>query len=82
MAKAKQKGEKRVKIRLYKDRGNFAQDVTVIVNGKAYLIQRGVEVEVPESVAEVLANADEQRGYAVDYMEGLSREFENKQKTL
>ncbi len=82
MAKAKQKGEKRVRIRLYKDRGNLSDDVTVIVNGRAYLIQRGVEVEVPESVAEVLANADVQRGFAVDYMQGLSDEFEGKAKNM
>ena len=29
------------------------------VNGEAYLIQRGVDVEVPEAVAEVLRHSEE-----------------------
>lgn len=33
------------------------RDVQVAVNGKQYLIQRGVEVPVPPSVLEVLKNA-------------------------
>lgn len=32
-------------------------DVTVSINGYNYQIQRGVEVEVPESVAQVLQNS-------------------------
>lgn len=79
---ANTKKPERVKIKLYKDRGKFSEDVTVIVNGKAYIIKRGVEVEVPPEVAAVLANADEQRGYAVDYMQGLTDEFENKAKNM
>ena len=35
-------------------------DEYVCLNGKSYLIQRGVEVEVPEGVAEILRNKEKQ----------------------
>ena len=37
------------------------EDVFVAVNDRTYLIQRGVEVEVPASVAEVLAHKERMR---------------------
>ena len=50
--------EKMVKIRL--PRTNAKQgDVPVWVNEKSWLIKRGVEVEVPECVAEVLRHQEE-----------------------
>lgn len=49
--------EKKVKIRIPRTRKN-QEDVFVSVNMDTYLIQRGKEVEVPESVAEVLRNQE------------------------
>lgn len=50
--------EKMVKIRL--PRTNAKQgDVPVWVNERSWLIKRGVEVEVPECVAEVLRHQEE-----------------------
>ena len=43
-----------VKIKLFKDKDKYSEDVTVVVNGTTFRIQRGVEVEVPYYVAEVL----------------------------
>lgn len=54
------KAEKMVKLRLFKDSGKYKEPVFVAVNGKTYMIERGVEVEVPDYVAEVLANSEEQ----------------------
>ena len=51
------KKEKTVKIRLPRTKEDSA-DVYVSVNDRSWLIQRGVEVEVPECVAEVLRNQD------------------------
>lgn len=52
------KTEKKVKVILPLLEGkNASQDVFVSVNFKPYKIQRGVEVEVPESVASVLDEA-------------------------
>lgn len=48
---------KRVKIKLPLVPGVLEDDVFVGDNGKTYLLQRGVETEVPESVAEILETA-------------------------
>jgi hypothetical protein len=50
--------DKRVKIRLPRNRSGESDEQIVGVNGVLYRIKRGVEVEVPESVVEVLQNAD------------------------
>lgn len=52
------KAEKKVKIRIPLTREN-SSDVFVGVNGRSWLIKRGVEVEVPECVAEVLRHQEE-----------------------
>ena len=39
--------EKMVKRRLFKDNDKYQADVFVCVNGKAYTIKRGVDVEIP-----------------------------------
>lgn len=49
--------EKKVKIKIPRTSKN-QEDVFVSVNMDTYLIQRGKEVEVPESVAEVLRNQE------------------------
>ena len=63
--------EKNVRIRLFKDNSRYKGDLFVSVNGVNYKIRRGVEVEVPAYVAEVLENsrmmADTARRY-VDTM--------------
>lgn len=53
----KENAEKHVKIRLPKSR-EHEEDVFVSVNERTWLIKRGVEVEVPECVAEVIRNGE------------------------
>jgi hypothetical protein len=57
---------KKVKIRLPLTRTE-KNDVYVSVNGKSYLIKRGVDVEVPESVAKVLRHKEEMLDLAMAY---------------
>ena len=59
---------KMVKIKLPVTRTD-KEDVYVAVNGKSYLIKRGVDVKVPAYVAEVLKHKEE--------MLTLSMEFES-----
>lgn len=54
--KTKEKKEKMVKIRLPRDKKN--PTLYVSVNDRNWLIKRGIEVEVPECVAEVIRNAE------------------------
>lgn len=55
---AKEETVKMVSIRLPRERGNN-EDVFVSVNNRNYLIQRGVKVEVPWFVYEVLQHQEE-----------------------
>lgn len=57
---------KKVKIKLPITRTE-KDDVYVAVNGKSYLIKRGVTVEVPASVAEVLQHKEEMQAQAMEF---------------
>jgi hypothetical protein len=50
--------EKMVKIRIPRTKAD-QEDVFVSVNMRTWLIKRGVEVEVPECVAEVIRHSEE-----------------------
>lgn len=52
--------EEKVRIKLFKDNGRYKGDLFVSVNGFNYKIRRGVEVEVPRAVAEVLEHSQRQ----------------------
>ena len=54
----KEAAEKMVKIRIPREKAN-QEDVFVSVNNRTWLVKRGVEVEVPECVAEVLRHQEE-----------------------
>lgn len=65
-AKPVEATEKKVKIRLPITRDQ-QDDVFVGVNGRTWLIKRGVEVEVPECVVEVLRLQEEALAKAYGY---------------
>mgnify|MGYP007070305906 CR=1 FL=1 len=65
---AEQQSEKTVRIRLPLTK-HEQDDVFVRVNQRTWLIKRGVEVEVPECVMEVLNNAEEMALESVVYQE-------------
>ena len=71
-----------VKIELFKDSGKYKDDVTVGLNGKIYRIQRGVPVEVPRAVAEILDHSKIQDKETIKYIEGLEAEYLEKLKNL
>lgn len=52
--------EEKVRIKLFKDNGRYKGDLFVSVNGVNYKIRRGVDVEVPRAVAEVLEHSQRQ----------------------
>ena len=49
----------KVTIKLFLDGKNYSEDVFVGINGRSYLIQRGVEVSVPYAVARVLEDSEQ-----------------------
>ena len=64
--------EKKVKIRIPKTRER-QDDVFVSVNERTWLIQRGVEVEVPECVAEVLMHQQEMDEKVMAFIEEATK---------
>lgn len=70
--KAPEKGEKMVKIKLPRDRKD-QEDMFVSVNERTWLIKRGVEVEVPECVAEVIRNSELMQDEAYAYEEKVQK---------
>ena len=52
--------EKTVKVKIPKFKKN-QEDVFVSVNERTWIVKRGVEVEVPECVAEVIRRSEEMR---------------------
>lgn len=61
-----------VKIKIPMVRG-VNEDKWVSVNGKPYLIKRGVYVDVPVEVAEVIQHSEEMEAQAMEY-EASARE--------
>ena len=55
-----EKQQKSVRISLFQDNGRYKGDLFVSVNGVNYKIRRGVEVQVPPEVAEVLEHSQMQ----------------------
>ena len=69
---AKKMNSLMVKILLPRGRKNEENFVIVSVNGRNYKIMKGVEVEVPEAVAQVLENADMMAQQARRYVEQMA----------
>lgn len=68
------KKEKKVIVKLQRLPGaNTNQDVYVYVNGRSFILKRGEEVEVPESVDEVLKNSALAEEYSIRYLEELEK---------
>ena len=68
-AKTKENKEKTVRIRLPRSEKDSG-DVFVSVNEKTFLIKRGVEVDVPAYVAEVIRHAEEAEEEAYRFKSG------------
>jgi thymidine phosphorylase len=68
MAVQNETGKKMVTIKVGLTRTE-KDDVFVAVNGKKYLIKRGVEVRVPEVVAKVIARSEKSVEAAMAYEE-------------
>lgn len=71
-----------VSVRLFKDSGRYADDVTVGVNGKIFRIQRGVEVKVPRYVAEVLEQSDRQDIMTAQLIDAKKNEYREASNAL
>lgn len=64
-----------VTIELFQDAGEYADDVRVIVNGVVYTIKRGVPVQVPRFVAEVIEASSRQDKATVNLIRTKENEY-------
>lgn len=71
-----------VKVKLFRDNGKYKDDVVVSLNGKRYLVPRGVEVEVPKGVKEILDNSMSQDEATEMYVRQKAEEWDKKVKEL
>ena len=58
-----------VRFTLFKNNDKYKSDLFVGVNGKSYLVKRGVEVELPRGVYETIKNSEAQMVAAGETME-------------
>lgn len=70
--------QEKVPVKLFVDNDKYKEDVVVCVNGRAYVIKRGVEVLVPRFVKEVIDNSMSQDGTTARMLQGLANEFESR----
>ena len=65
---AQQTGQKKdtVRFTLFKDNDKYKGDLFVGVNGKSYLVKRGVEVELPRGVYETIKNSQAQLAASIN----------------
>ena len=76
-AEAVEKEQKElVPIRLFSDGGRYKGDLFVSVNGVNYQIKRGVTVNVPPEVAEVIQHSREQDDQSAARMEEIIQRSE------
>ena len=71
MAVKKENEDGMVRIRLFSDNGRYKGDLFVSVNGVNYQIKRGVTVQVPPEVAEVIQHSEEQDAQSAARMEAI-----------
>jgi hypothetical protein len=76
MANAPKK-EEMVTIHLFKDKDKYKHDLKVGLNGRIYRIQRGVDVQVPKAVAEIIYASLEQDGKTADLISRKKDEYES-----
>lgn len=74
---AEKKEKKMVKIKLFKDGDKYKDDVFACINGHPYGVKRGVEVEVPESVAKLLEASERQDNKTVMMIQKLQDEYKD-----
>ena len=74
---------KKITIRLPRAQGKDAvQEEFFSINDKRYIIKRGVTVEIPPELAEVIENGEKAEEYALNYISELKEQTSAKDKEL
>ena len=70
--------EDMVEIEIFKDSDRYKDDVVVSLNGKVYVIKRGVRVRVPKAIKEILDHSREQDQQTALLTEEMESDFQEK----
>lgn len=70
----------RVPFRAFKDSGKYKDDIIVGLNGKVYVIKRGVEVMIPRNVREIILQSMAQDEHTAELIEREEEKFNAERK--
>ena len=76
------KDDGKVDFYAFRDSDKYKDDITVIINGKAYRIQRGKHVRIPKAIAEILEHSMEQDAKTAALIERESGAYERDKARL
>lgn len=82
MQQAIDRMKEKVTIKLFKDNGKYKDDLVVGVNGVTYQIQRGIAVEVPRYVADVIYQSERQDQNTANMIEKLTSDYKAKENDI
>lgn len=77
------KKSEKVQVKIPKLMGqNAVQEEYFSVNGRTYRVKRGIYVDVPKEVKEVIENNEKAEEYAMKYVEDLEKAKNKKEEEL
>jgi hypothetical protein len=71
-----------VDFKAFKDDGKYKDDLVFTVAGKLWQIKRGVRVQIPRYVYNVIMESEEQAQAAADYSEKKEQEYKNSRRNF
>lgn len=77
-----EKKEELVRYKAFKDNDKYKDDITVIVNGKIWRIQRGVWVDLPQYVIDVIEQGNDQDLAAANYSQAQEEAYKKVSKAF
>lgn len=83
MAKKKETpNNEKVRFKLFRDAGKYAEPLTVVLNGKIWRFERGVELEAPKDVYEIIMHSEAQNDATALMIAQKERDWEEKSKNI
>lgn len=82
MAKKKEQKNDLVRFTLFRDAGKYSEPVTVVLNGKIWRFERGVELEAPKDVYEIIMHSEYQNNATARMIADKERDWEEKSKNI
>jgi hypothetical protein len=74
--------KEKVPFKAFKDNNKYKDDIVVIINGKTWVIKRGIQVMIPRFVLHALDNSERQMADSANHNQALEDQFKLKEKQL